>query len=282
MRFELMPLLDAAIAVAATRAGRRPLIVSSVRDIGAAGQRDPARRQQTLDLVERYFDRVLVHSDPALIRFERTYAHSDAIAPKVHYTGFVVEPATGDEQDSVAGKDEVIVSAGGGVVGRALLETALLARRATILADRTWRVLTGVNATDADVAAIETLADRIGDGRVIVERTRDDFTTLLRNCAVSVSQAGYNTTMEILHAGTRAVVVPFAGGAETEQALRAGILAEQGRLEVVDESALAPETLAAAIDRAARGPSPPRGAIDLGGAQRTAALLAQWIAEDAW
>jgi predicted glycosyltransferase len=77
-------------------------------------------------------------------------------------------------------------------------------------------------------------------------------------------------------------VVPFAGGAETEQALRASILAEQGRLEVVDESALAPETLAAAIDRAARGPSPPRGAIDLGGAQRTAALLAQWIAEDAW
>jgi predicted glycosyltransferase len=282
MRFELVPLLDAAIAGASTRAGRRPLIVSSVRDIGAAGQRDPARRQQTLDLVERYFDRVLVHSDPALIRFERTYAYSDAIAPKVHYTGFVVEPATGDEQDSVAGKDEVIVSAGGGVVGRALLETALLARRATILADRTWRVLTGVNAADADVAAIETLADRTGDGRVIVERTRDDFTTLLRNCAVSVSQAGYNTTMEILHAGTRAVVVPFAGGAETEQALRASILAEQGRLEVVDESALAPEKLAAAIDRAARGPSPPRGAIDLGGAQRSAALLAQWIAEDSW
>ena len=53
----------------------------------------------------------------------------------------------------------------------------------------------------------------------VCERVRDDFTTLLRNCAVSVSQAGYNTTLEILDAGARAVLVPFAGGAETEQAL---------------------------------------------------------------
>lgn len=274
MRFELLPLLDTAIG-----AERRPLIVSSVRDVSGGGQRAPTRQAETVALVDRYFDRVLVHSDPELIRFERTFGYADQIAQKLHYTGFVVERAAGDNPDAVAGKDEVIVSAGGGAVGRVLLETALHARPISTLADRTWRLLTGINASPADMAAIEDLGLRIGGGRVVVERVREDFTTLLRNCAVSVSQAGYNTTMEILDAGARAVLVPFAGGSETEQTLRATVLAERGRLQVVEESALAPEALAAAVDRAASGPRPTRGAIDLRGAERSATLLAQWIAE---
>ncbi|MFS8084184.1 MAG: glycosyltransferase family protein [Acidobacteriota bacterium] len=274
MRFELLPLLDTA-----TGAPRRPLIVSSVRDVSGGGQREPSRQLETVALVHRYFDRVLVHSDPELIRFERTFAYSAQIAEKIHYTGFVVEHQSGDNHDTLSGKDEVIVSAGGGVVGRLLLESALHARPFSMLADRTWRVLMGINASAADAAMIEALADRIGGGRVVIERVRRDFTTLLRNCAVSVSQAGYNTTMEILDAGARALLVPFAGGAETEQALRATVLAERGRLQVVEESALTPEALAAAIDLAACGPPPQRGAIDLGGAQRSAVLLAQWVAE---
>ena len=274
MRFELLPLLDLAIA-----APRRPLIVSSVRDVGGGGQREPSRQAETIALVQRYFDRVLVHSDPAVIRFERTYAYADEIADKVHYTGFVVEGGAGGGHDAVAGKDEVIVSAGGGAVGRTLLETAVQARPLSSLAARTWRLLLGINATAADAALLEALAGRIGDGRVIIERVREDFTTLLRNCAVSVSQAGYNTTMEILDAGARAVLVPFAGGAETEQTLRATLLAENERLQVVTEAALTPAALAAAVDRAAAGPAPARGAIDLGGAGRSAALLAQWLAE---
>ena len=282
MRFELLPLLDTAIGRSSTHIWRRPLIVSSVRDVGGGGQRAPSRQMETVALVNRYFDRVLVHSDPELIRFERTFAYADQIAEKLHYTGFVVERGAGDQHDTLAGKDEVIVSAGGGAVGRSLLETAVHARPFSILANRTWRVLMGINASAADTAMIEGLARRIGGGRVVVERVRDDFTTLLRNCAVSVSQAGYNTTMEILDAGARAVLVPFAGGAETEQTLRATVLAEHGRLQVVEESALIPEALAAAIDLAVCGPTPRHGAIDLGGAERSAVLLAQWIAERSW
>ena len=281
MRFELLPLLDTAVGRSSTQIRRRPLIVSSVRDVSGGGQREPSRQMETVALVNRYFDRVLVHSDPELIRFERTFACADQIAEKLHYTGFVVDHLVdhlaGDKHDTLAGKDEVIVSAGGGAVGRALLETALHARPLSILANRTWRLLTGINASSADTAMIEALGRRIGGNRVVIERVRDDFTTLLRNCAVSVSQAGYNTTMEILDVGARAVLVPFAGGSETEQTLRANILAEHGRLLVVEEPALAPMALAAAIDRAARGPRPVRGAIDLGGAERSAVLLAQWI-----
>jgi len=254
MRFELLPLLEEATS---------PLVVCSVRDIL---QPNPAREEETAGRFERYFDRLLVHGDPRVATFDRSFAASSRLAGKLHYTGYVVEeaPAAGD-----AGFDEVLVSAGGGAVGRRLLETAIQARALTSLRDRTWRVLAGVNAK-----YLETLR---GEG-VIVERARNDFTLRLRNCVLSVSQAGYNTVLETLQAGARAVLVPFAGGGESEQTLRARLLAERGLVHVVEEDVLAPATLAAAIDRAAAGPRPAPGGIDLAGARRSAELLREWLA----
>ena len=82
--------------------------------------------------------------------------------------------------------------------------------------------------------SLEQLAAQASEG-VIVERARNDFTLRLRNCVLSVSQAGYNTVMETLQAGARAVLVPFAGGGESEQTLRARLLAERGLVHVVEE-----------------------------------------------
>ena len=275
MRFELLPLLDAANA-----ASPRPVIVSSVRDV--LGQRDPARQDEMLHLFERYFDHVLVHGDPGFLRFDRTFRHAALLGQRLQYTGFIVERASGAGPGNGAGTGEVIVSAGGGAVGARLLQTAIRARPLTILAARLWRVLTGVNMEPQEFEYLARLAHEAGNGCVVVERSRADFMTLLRNCAVSVSQAGYNTVMEILDSGARAVAVPFAGGAETEQTLRARQLAARGRIEVVEEGALAPGTLAAAVDRAARGPRPESGGVDLGGAGRSAELLARWTAELKW
>jgi predicted glycosyltransferase len=258
MRFELIPLLDAA-----TARPRRPLVVCSVRDLI---QPNPAREEEIAERFERYFDRLLVHGDPRVATFERTFRHAPRLAGRLYYTGYVVEESN---QIGNAGKDEVLVSAGGGAVGRRTLETAIEARALTTLRDRTWRILAGVNAKDIDSLK--------GEG-VIVERSRNDFTLRLRNCVLSVSQAGYNTVMETLQAGARAVLVPFAAGGESEQALRANLLARRGLVEVVEEHALTPVTLASAIDRAAAGPRPARGAVDLGGARRSAELLRQWLA----
>ena len=275
MRFELLPLLDAAAGAA-----RRPVIVCSVRDV-LGGQRSPQRQQETLGLVERYFDHVLVHSDPAVIGFERTFALAGRLASKIRYTGYVVDASAPGVPQSSAGMSEVIVSAGGGAVGAELLETAIRARPLSTLRSRTWRVLAGSNLQEASFSALARLAEETGEGRVVVERARRDFTTLLANCELSVSQAGYNTLIEVLQARARAVAVPFAGGDETEQTLRARCFAERGLLEFVEESALAPQALAAAIDRAARKPRPAPGAVDLDGAHCSAALIAEWAAEKA-
>jgi len=152
----------------------------------------------------------------------------------------------------------------------------------TVLADRLWRVRAGVDPAPARIAALEQLAARSSGGQVIVEPNRPDFRHRLRSCALSVSQAGYNTLLETLRANARAVMVPYVGRKETEQTLRARLLAERGAIDIVEEAALAPETLAAAIDRAARRPRAARVAIDMNGAERSAALLAEWTGALAW
>ena len=268
MRFELLPLLEAAAS-----AVPRPAIVCSVRDI-LGGLKSPERREGALALVERYFDRVLVHGDEKILAFEGSFPEARRIAQRIVHTGYVVAAAPQAQSD--AGRDEVVVSAGGGAVGARLLEASIGAKTLSSLRDRTWRLLAGGNLPEADFRRLGALAAH--DGAIVLERSRADFTTLLANCALSVSQAGYNTLLETVRAGARAVVVPFSGGHETEQAQRARCFAERGLLEVVDEAALSPQALAAAIERAARRARPAPGAVDLDGAHRSATLLADLVA----
>jgi predicted glycosyltransferase len=262
MRFELVPLLEDARRVA-----KRPLVVCSVRDII---QSKPEREEQVVELVERHFDRVLVHGDPRVAPFERSFAQAPRLGDRLHYTGYVVDdaPPAGD-----AGRAEVLVSAGGGAVGRKLLQTAIRAREATLLRAAPWRVLAGIHCSDANFRELTRAAPE----GVIVERNREDFPALLANCALSISQAGYNTVAESLKARTRSVLVPFAGTAESEQTLRATLLAERGAATMLAEKALTPENLAAAVNRAARAPQPPADVVDLDGARRSAELLKQWL-----
>ncbi len=141
------------------------------------------------------------------------------------------------------------MSAGGGAVGAPLLHAALLARPKTALADRTWRLLVGANMPASERAALA------GSPGVVIEPARPDFTTLLADATLSISQAGYNTIIETLCCADRAVLVPFGTARETEQADRAALLAERGMVAVVPPGTLSPESLADAVGRALAGPS---------------------------
>jgi predicted glycosyltransferase len=264
LRFELIPLLEAA-----RRHSPRVLVVCSVRDV-LQSNAEPSRRTATIEYLERYFDLVLVHGDRNFIPFSATFPDADSVRTPIRHTGYLVDaPAPDTATASSAGRGEVIVSAGGGAVGARLLETALRARPLSRLSGVVWRILAGPNLPDADLAALRRLAR---DPGVILEPNRTDFRTLLANCSASISQAGYNTVIETLHAGARAVVVPFSGGKESEQALRAELLARRGLLEMVTEDALTPETLAAALDRTLTRTLPAQS-LRLDGARRSVELI---------
>ena len=170
------------------------------------------------------------------------------------------------------GQDPVVVSAGGGAAGAALLNAALAARRDGCLGDMPWRLLTGANLPETEYAAL----CRSAPAGVTVERFRPDLPALLRQCRVSVSQAGYNTVLDILLARARAVLVPFAAERETEQLMRAERLAALDAAVLVRESDLSPATLAAAIERAAAR-QPARVMVNTDGAANSARMIAALI-----
>ena len=267
LRFELFPLLE---RIDASRP--RPLVIASIREILQLQQK-PEREREMLGWAARWFDAIFVHGDPRFARFEDTFSFVHDLAPAVHYTGFVLGEVESAEAPQTAARDEIVVSAGGGGVGIELLATALAAQPLSRFRHLTWRVLAGPNIPQAGLARLRACAAR----NAIVERSRVDFARLLRNAFVSISQAGYNTTLDVLTSGARPVIVPFTGNGETEQRARGERLHDLALAVVLDDRTLSPQTLAHAVDEAGTRPAFARWPFATDGAQRTAALVTQLL-----
>jgi predicted glycosyltransferase len=236
-----------------------------VRDI-LVTKSAPQRYAWMRDLALAHYDRVLAHTDPALVPFGMTFPYADALGSRLVSTGYMVAagpPASAGE--------EVVVSAGGGRVGGRLLATALAARPLTAVSARPWRLIAGGASAPERVAE---LGSGVPDG-VVVEQQRDDFQALLAKSLLSVSQAGYNTVVEVLRLGKPMVLVPFETATETEQTIRARRLRDRGLAEVVWESELTPLSLARAIDAMLSHPAAHWPALDLDGAAVSARLVAE-------
>jgi predicted glycosyltransferase len=259
VRFELLPLIDAI-----EKSEPRPLLMTSLRDI-LQERAKPGRDEETIDLVLRHFDHVLVHGDPGFVRLEDTFPLASQIADRVLYTGLVgAAPA-----DPPAERYDIVVSAGGGAVGAGLVEAALQASRRLGDIGR-WLVIAGPNMPQAD---FERFAAQSAE-KVELARFRTDFRSLLTTARLSVSQAGYNTVCDVLQAGCASVLVPFASGGETEQTARAQRLERLGQAVVVTESALSAETLASAISDALAAETKKNvPVLQLDGANRTAEIV---------
>ncbi|MDA0260931.1 MAG: glycosyltransferase [Proteobacteria bacterium] len=267
MRFELLPLLEAALS-----STQPPVVLASIRDI-LQQNRKPQRVREALAWFDHYYRGVLVHADPDVVRLDESLPAVIDITDRIHYTGYVVDGKTATIDGQLADHGEVIVSAGGGAVGERLMRVALAAKPLTIYRDRAWRLLAGHKMPEVE---FESLQRRAGPG-VVVERARRDFPALLASSVLSISQCGYNTMTDIVGAGTRAVVVPFAGDGETEQTMRARIWAARGVVTIVAEHDLSAASLAAAVNHAVTLPPYDASDIDLEGAATTAKIVRNWV-----
>ena len=267
LHFELLPLLE---RIASAR--RRPLVVASVRDI-LQRQTKPERAREMLEFAKNAFDAVLVHGDPRFARFEESFPLAVELGLRLHYTGFVAAPDAPPSPPVSGARSEIVVSAGGGTVGMQLLLSALAAQKRSRYGDHPWRVLAGANVSEEDR---QRLARAAGPG-AIVEPARADFPAVLSRALISVSQAGYNTVLDVLRSGARPAIVPYAEGGETEQRARASRLRELNLAVVVDEGEISAATLTDAIDAAGSREDWGCWNFDCGGAARSAALIKKML-----
>lgn len=261
MRFELEPLMKAA-----RDASWRPLTISSIRDI-MTENRKQSRLLETLHSVKSWYDLVLVHGDERLISLPDTLPGAETIMDKVRYTGLVApEPVDMSIPPSISA--DVVISAGGGAVGHALTAAAIGANKHSSRFPDNWLLVVGPERADSDFEVLETAT---GQGMRIV-RFVPDLARVLAESKVSVSRAGYNTVGDLMRAGCRSVLAPFSGGRETEQLRRARMLADRGLCQFITDQELTPQTLGAAVDRAAEQ-APMNAGFDLEGAANSARII---------
>lgn len=265
---ELLPLLSAA-----RRDPRRPLVVSSVRDL-LVGRPDRAEHdERAVSIANTCFDAVLVHGDPRFARLEDTFRPQTPLRIPVFYTGYVVRAgARPGEAEEVARTGVVVVSAGSGTQGATLLRVAAKSQpeilRTTGLR---MRMVTGPHVAEEIWRWLKAIEPHQPGLEVV--RSVPSLLPEFQRAAVSVSQGGYNSVLEILVARVPAVIVPAIeeGDQERERGRR---LAGLGLARVLTRDDLSTDRLVEEVAAALRSPPAPLH-LNLDGARATAEIVAQ-------
>ena len=272
---ELVPFLEAARRLRTDRP--RPVVCSSVRDLLVRGRADQQRHDdRAASMLREFFDAVLFHGDGRIAGLDETFRPSRPSGVPVFETGFVVR---GRVPTGRSGSRTVLVSAGGGRVGGSLFRAVLSAWPCTSPAFRArWRlrIVGGPFLPDHEWRAIERKAASVD--RVELVRSVPDLRSLLAAAGASVSQAGYNTTLEVLRARIPALLVPYvvARGGD-EQVTRARRLARLGAVRMEHPLHLTPERLGSALEQLV-GFQPNHEPIDCDGSARTVSILERLLA----
>jgi predicted glycosyltransferase len=278
-RFELDPVIQAIRCKTQPRCG----VISSVRDILVEKENQNKHEGRVVQTLNNFFDAVLVHSDPRLITLKETFFRFDEIKIPVIHTGYIAQKARAGSRSRIrrqlriGEKDLMIVaSAGGGSVGKPILESAIEAfKRLKMKTALSLYVYAGPYMAEGDFEDLKAL----GTGqRIQVSKFSSDFLSFLAAADLSISMAGYNTTMNILATGVPAVVWPFA--ANLEQRRRAERLADRGALKLINDQDLNPDHLAAIMDQTLSRADTRKVDIDLNGAAHTVQWLESWVSRN--
>jgi predicted glycosyltransferase len=253
LRFELIPLLKHIQA-----SGRQTRVVCCLRDIimtqVMTNSARAKKQERTCEWVSRYYDLVLFHSDPQLQRLEECFSRVEDLDCEIYYTGFVAQsPPTHiapDAADLAAlnqSEPMILGSVGGGRHGYELLNA--IAEASPILEKALPHkiyLFTGPFMAEAEVLKLQAAADR--QKNLTIRRFTPHLIDYMNKADLSISMAGYNTTMNILRTGVRSLVFPSPSEDQSgEQSLRSQKLENLRVLQMLQSDDLTGDRLAQKI-----------------------------------
>jgi predicted glycosyltransferase len=245
------------------------------------------------EAIERFYDAVLVYGERSVFDLAQAYGFSDEMRDRMHYTGYVCTPQTARYTARARAKyipsaDKetklIVAMAGGGADGypmmRALVDAlpAIQQRQRCVLALITGPFMPAELRHDLE-ARTRGLPARVSP-------SVSDVLSYIEAADLVVAMAGYNTTMEILRSGRRALLIPRVGPS-AEQRMRAELFAAQGWVETICPDDLSVDVVAGSVVAGLRrGPTmAPQQRPDLRGlevaAEQLLALLPSCAPEDA-
>lgn len=278
--FELLPLLEHVKA-----SSPETKIVSSIRDV--IGRKTLNQESDIIcQLIDRYFDLILCHSDPAFQRFSDNFPRHKELKCEVKYTGFVAQELEENLQksnkldlDIDVDKPFIIASVGGGRLGYELLETVI--KSGKILAQKiphNIHIYTGPFMPDEQFFKLQKAS--LKQTNIKLKRYTSRLVEYMKQAELSISLSGYNTTMNILRTGVRSIVAPIGHySQDNEQLIRTKKLEELGIVEFVDPTSLEANHLAGKIIDALNQKRIKNSArcFDLEGGQNTLTILEEFL-----
>lgn len=268
---ELVPLLEAA-KLAGTQ------VICSLRDIVVTKQDRDRHEEKICTLMNRYFDLLLIHGDAKFMPLETSFSRVADLNCDVHYTGYVVQqepPPSPSQPNLPIPTPFILTSVGGGRFGHELLEAVA---QASAILERTIphhiQMFTGPFAPDAVLERMQAIARERTN--LTVERYTPNLLQYMRRADLSISMAGYNTTMNVLTTGVRSMLLPFTGNDDQEQRLRSQRLEDLGIVNVIHRDELEPNRLAQKIF-ACLSQVPNPVAFDVQGVEKTAQFVREQV-----
>ncbi len=268
--FELIPLLEKIKQDGKTK------VVSSLRDIVVTKQDQARHEAKVCKLINQYFDLLLIHGDPKFQPLEETFSRVKDLNCEVHYTGYVVQPQPRENHLEKSKQPMILVSVGGGRFGHELLDCVV--ETAPLLATKLphqIQIFTGPFIPEEKFIQLKTQAAK--SNNIKCDRFTSNLLRYMKQADLSISMAGYNTTMNILTTGVRAMMMAFTGNDDQEQRIRAQKLANLGILEIINPQELQPEIFAQKIINSLQT-QPKKITFDFNGVDKTTTILKKIVA----
>jgi predicted glycosyltransferase len=263
---ELIPFLEQAKSLGTK-------VVCSLRDIVVTKQDRVRHEEKICHLMNQYFDMLLIHGDPKFMPLETSFSRIADLNCEVHYTGYVVQEEVAQLPNSEVqcATPLILTSVGGGRFGHELLDC--VAQASALLEHHIphhIQMFTGPFCPDPVFERLQTLAAERSN--LSVERFTPNLLKYMQHADLSISMAGYNTTMNVLTTGVRSMLLPFTGNDDQEQRMRSERLAELGIVSIIQREDLYPEQFARkVIDHLKQTPA--AMTFDLQGVKKTAEFI---------
>ncbi len=267
---ELVPLLEQAKIVGTK-------VVCSLRDIVVTKQDQARHEDKVCKLMNRYFDQLLIHGDPQFMPLEESFSRVRDLICDVHYTGYVVQcerdssPIELNAPSLKFNKPLILATVGGGRFGHELLDcVAQSSSLLEALIPHHIYMFAGPFCPDDVFLRLQEIAN--SRSNLTVDRYTPNLLNYMKEADLSISMAGYNTTMNVLTTGVRSMLLPFMGNDDQEQRIRSEKLEDLGIVHVIRPEELNPQRFAqAVILHLNQTPSPIT--FDLQGVAKTAQLV---------
>ena len=177
------------------------------------------RADLAASMLDKYFDLVLVQSDPVFARLEEFFKPRNTLRTPTYHTGFVM-PDDREKWEAGGTRSDIVVSAGDGHYGGALFRAAIEAQRVLLpVTQMSMKIIAGPRLPEDEYGELVKLAEEVGSVEVV--RIVDSMRAEMAKARCSVSQCGYHTALNAISTQTPSLFVPCENGHRAEQIVRA-------------------------------------------------------------